>query len=146
MLARKTAAALAAGCTVVIKPAEDTPLTALAFAAVCERAGVPRGLVNIVPCSRPRVAELGRLLCAEPLVRLVSFTGSTEVGKLLYRDCAETVKRIHLELGGNAPFVVFDSAELETAVAGAMAAKFRNTGQTCVSTNRLFVQAGIYDK
>ncbi|KAF0293026.1 Succinate-semialdehyde dehydrogenase, mitochondrial [Amphibalanus amphitrite] len=146
MLARKAAAALAAGCTVVIKPAEDTPLTALAFAAVCERVGVPHGLVNVVPCSRSRVAQLGRLLCTEPLVRLLSFTGSTEVGRLLYRDCADTVKRIHLELGGNAPFVVFDSAELQTAVTGAMAAKFRNTGQTCVSTNRLLVQAGIYDR
>ncbi|XP_037070483.1 succinate-semialdehyde dehydrogenase, mitochondrial-like [Pollicipes pollicipes] len=146
MLARKTAAALAAGCSVVIKPAEDTPLTALAFAAVCERAGLPRGLVNVVPCSRGRVAELGRLLCAEPLVRLLSFTGSTAVGRLLYRDCADAVKRIHLELGGNAPFVVFDSAPLELTVRGALAAKFRNTGQTCVSTNRLFVQAGIYDR
>jgi len=146
MLARKTAAALAAGCTVVIKPAEDTPLTALAFAAVCERVGVPAGLVSVVPCSRRRVAAVGKLLCEEPSVRLLSFTGSTEVGTLLYRDSAPSCKRIHLELGGNAPFIVFDSADLELAVSGALAAKFRNTGQTCVTTNRLFVQAGVYDK
>ncbi|GAB6051568.1 NAD-dependent succinate-semialdehyde dehydrogenase [Magnetospira thiophila] len=143
MIARKCAPALAAGCTVVIKPAEDTPLSALAMAELADRAGFPQGVINIVTGRDP--AAIGGELTSNPLVRKLSFTGSTEVGKLLMRQCADTVKKISLELGGNAPFIVFDDAELDAAVAGTLASKYRNTGQTCVCANRILVQARVYD-
>ena len=143
MITRKAGPALAAGCTMVIKPAEDTPLCALALAELGERAGLPRGVLNIVTTAR--AAEVGGELTANPLVRKISFTGSTEVGKLLMRQSADTVKKVSLELGGNAPFIVFDDADLDAAVAGAMASKYRNAGQTCVCANRLIVQDGIHD-
>jgi succinate-semialdehyde dehydrogenase/glutarate-semialdehyde dehydrogenase len=142
MLTRKIAPALAAGCTVVCKPANATPLSAYAFAVLAERAGVPAGVINIVT---GRTAEIGRELTSNPLVRKLTFTGSTEVGKQLMAECAGTVKRTSMELGGNAPFIVFDDADLDAAVAGAMASKYRNSGQTCVCANRLLVQDGIYD-
>ena len=143
MITRKAGPALAAGCTMVIKPAEDTPLCALALAELAERAGLPKGVLNIV--TTMKAAEVGGELTANPIVRKVSFTGSTEVGKLLMAQCAGTVKKVALELGGNAPFIVFDDADLDAAVAGAMASKYRNAGQTCVCANRLLVQDGIYD-
>ncbi|MHB1373327.1 MAG: NADP-dependent succinate-semialdehyde dehydrogenase [Thauera sp.] len=143
MITRKAGPALAAGCTLVIKPAEDTPLCALALAELGERAGLPRGVLNIVTTNR--AAEVGGELTANPVVRKLSFTGSTEVGKLLMAQCAGTVKKVALELGGNAPFIVFDDADLDAAVAGAMASKYRNAGQTCVCANRLLVQDGVYD-
>ncbi|WP_199228753.1 NAD-dependent succinate-semialdehyde dehydrogenase [Azospirillum sp. TSH100] len=143
MITRKVAPALAAGCTVVVKPAEDTPLSALALAELAERAGFPAGVFNIVMGSEP--AAIGNELTHSPIVRKVSFTGSTEVGKLLMRQAASTVKKVSLELGGNAPFIVFDDADLDEAVKGAMASKYRNAGQTCVCANRLLVQAGVYD-
>ncbi|MCB0636032.1 MAG: NAD-dependent succinate-semialdehyde dehydrogenase [Lewinella sp.] len=144
MITRKVAPALAAGCPVVIKPAEDTPLSALALAALAEEAGFPPGVFNVLTTSRP--AEVGGELTANSLVRKLSFTGSTKVGKLLYRQCADTVKKISLELGGNAPFIVFEDADIDAAVAGAIASKYRNAGQTCVCANRLLVQDGIYDE
>jgi len=144
MPARKIAAALAAGCTCVVKPAEDTPFTTLALAAICERAGVPAGVVNVIPCSRERVSEVGSKMCQDPRVSIVSFTGSCAVGKKLYADCGGTVKRVALELGGNAPFIVFKSADLDKAVAGLMGAKFRNAGQTCVTANRILIQEDIF--
>jgi len=144
MPARKVAAALAAGCTCVVKPAEDTPFTTLALAAICEKAGVPAGVVNVIPCSREKVAEVGKKMCQDPRVSIVSFTGSCAVGKKLYADCGDTVKRVALELGGNAPFIVFKSADLDKAVAGLMGAKFRNAGQTCVTANRILVQEEIF--
>ena len=144
MITRKCAPALAAGCPVVIKPAEDTPLSALALAELAERAGMPKGVFNVVTAGDP--AAVGGELTANPLVRKLSFTGSTEIGKLLMRQCAGTVKKLSLELGGNAPFIVFDDADLDAAVAGAMASKYRNTGQTCVCANRLLVQDGVYDE
>ena len=143
MITRKVAPALAAGCTVVVKPAGDTPLSALALAVLAERAGVPKGVLSIVTASRG--APVGKVMCESPLVRKLSFTGSTEVGKLLMRDCAGTVKKLSLELGGNAPFIVFDDADLDAAVVGAMASKYRNAGQTCVCANRFLVQDGVYD-
>ncbi|XP_065352458.1 succinate-semialdehyde dehydrogenase [NADP(+)] GabD isoform X2 [Cloeon dipterum] len=146
MITRKAGAALAAGCTCVIKPAEDTPLTALAMADLAAKAGIPKGVINVVTCSRKKAAEVGRVLCTSPQVAGLSFTGSTNVGKLLYEQCASTVKRVSLELGGNAPFIVFESADLEAAVKGAIACKFRNCGQTCVSANRLFVQESIFNQ
>ncbi|MBE9553296.1 MAG: NAD-dependent succinate-semialdehyde dehydrogenase [Proteobacteria bacterium] len=142
MITRKCAPALAAGCPVVIKPAEDTPYSALALAELAERAGMPKGVLNIVT-GIP--AEIGGELTSNPTVRKLSFTGSTEVGKLLMKQCAATVKKISLELGGNAPFIVFDDADLDAAVSGAMASKYRNAGQTCVCANRIMVQAGVYD-
>ena len=142
MITRKCAPALAAGCTVVVKPAEDTPLSALALAALGERAGLPPGVFNIVT-GDPK--EIGAELTAHPLVRKLSFTGSTATGKLLMRQCADTVKKLSLELGGNAPFIVFDDADLEAAVAGALASKYRNTGQTCICANRILVQEGVYE-
>jgi succinate-semialdehyde dehydrogenase/glutarate-semialdehyde dehydrogenase len=142
MLTRKIAPALAAGCTVVCKPANATPLSAYAFAELAERAGVPAGVINLVT---GRTAEIGRELTSNPVVRKLTFTGSTEVGKQLMAECAATVKRTSMELGGNAPFIVFDDADLDAAVAGAMASKYRNSGQTCVCANRLLVQEGIYD-
>ncbi|MEW5729079.1 MAG: NAD-dependent succinate-semialdehyde dehydrogenase [Pseudomonadota bacterium] len=143
MITRKCAPALAAGCTVVVKPAEDTPLSALALAELADRAGIPPGVFNVVPCSDP--APVGAELTANPIVRKLSFTGSTEVGKLLMKQCADTMKKVSFELGGNAPFIVFDDADLDAAVAGAIASKYRNTGQTCVCANRILVQAGIHD-
>lgn len=142
MITRKAAPALAAGCTAVIKPAEQTPLTALALAELAVRAGVPDGVLNVVT-GNP--VEIGSVLTSSPLVRKLSFTGSTEIGRLLMGQCAQTVKRLSLELGGNAPLIVFDDADLDAAVEGAIASKFRNTGQTCVCANRIFVQAGVYD-
>ena len=142
MVTRKAAPALAAGCTMVLKPSELTPFTALALAALAQEAGVPPGVLNVVT-GEP--VAIGRVLTTDPRVRKFSFTGSTAVGKLLAAQCAGTVKRVSLELGGNAPFLVFDDADLEAAVEGAVVSKFRNTGQTCVCANRFLVQAGIYD-
>ena len=142
MITRKAGAALAAGCTIVIKPAESTPLSAFAQAELAERAGVPKGVFNVLT-GRPQA--IGGELTSNPTVAKITFTGSTAVGKLLMRQCADTVKKVSLELGGNAPFIVFDDADLDAAVAGAMASKYRNTGQTCVCANRLLVQAGVYD-
>lgn len=141
MMTRKCAPALAVGCTVVIKPAEDTPLTALALAQLAEEAGIPPGVINVVT-GIPE--EIGIELTTNPLVRKISFTGSTAVGKLLMQQSAATIKKISLELGGNAPFIVFEDADLDLAVQGAMASKFRNTGQTCVCANRIFVQEKVY--
>ena len=143
MITRKVAPALAAGCPVVVKPAEATPLTALALAVLAEQAGFPAGVFNVVT-GQP--AAIGGELCANPIVRKLSFTGSTAVGRLLMAQCAPTIKKLSLELGGNAPFIVFDDADVDAAVAGAIAAKYRNTGQTCVCANRLLVQAGIYEE
>lgn len=145
MIARKLGAALAAGCTLVVKPAEATPLSALALAALAEDAGIPAGVFNVVTGAAEDAPAIGQVLCDDPRVRALSFTGSTEVGKLLLRQCAATVKRVSLELGGNAPFLVFDDADLEAAVEGCMTAKFRNAGQTCVAANRIFVQRGVHD-
>jgi succinate-semialdehyde dehydrogenase / glutarate-semialdehyde dehydrogenase len=143
MLARKLGPALAAGCTVVCKPAEQTPLSALELGKIFLEAGLPDGVVNIVPCSDP--LPFSDTIFADGRVRKISFTGSTEVGKILIRNSAQTVKRMSLELGGNAPFIVFDDAHLPSAVQGAIASKFRNTGQTCICANRIFVQDGIYE-
>ncbi len=143
MITRKVAPALAAGCTVVVKPSEETPLCALALAELAHRAGFPPGVINIV--TGMDAPAIGRELTGNPLVRKFSFTGSTEVGKLLMRQCADTVKKISLELGGNAPFIVFDDADLDAAVDGAITSKYRNAGQTCVCANRIFVQNGVYD-
>jgi succinate-semialdehyde dehydrogenase / glutarate-semialdehyde dehydrogenase len=145
MLTRKLAPALAAGCTVIAKPAEDTPLSALAIALLAEEAGIPGGVINIVTASRERAPEVADVWMRDARVRKVTFTGSTAVGKQIMRSSADTLKRLSLELGGNAPFIVFDDADLEQAVAGAIASKFRNTGQTCVCANRIFVQDGIFD-
>jgi len=143
MIARKVGPALAAGCTMVIKPSELTPYSALAMCVLAERAGIPAGVVSVVTGdSKP----IGGEITSNPIVRKLSFTGSTAVGKLLMSQCSATVKKVSLELGGNAPFVVFDDADLEAAVAGAVASKYRNAGQTCVCANRIFVQAGIYDR
>ena len=146
MVTRKVAPALAAGCTIVVKPAEQTPLSALALCELAERAGVPQGVFNVVTGSADDAPAIGSELTSNPIVRKLSFTGSTEVGKLLLRQCADTVKRVSLELGGNAPFLVFDDADLDEAVAGALLAKFRNSGQTCVCANRILVQEGVYDE
>lgn len=143
MLTRKLGPALAAGCTAVIKPANETPLSAFALIVLAEQAGVPAGVINAVTGD---TAAIGETLMASPVVRKISFTGSTPVGKLLMRQAADTVKKLSLELGGNAPFIVFDDADLDAAIAGAMAAKFRNSGQTCVCVNRFYVQDGIYDR
>lgn len=145
MIARKIAPALAAGCTVVAKPAEDTPLTALALAWLAEQAGVPAGVLNLVTASRANAAAVVDVWLADPRVRKLTFTGSTPVGQHLARESAATLKKLSLELGGNAPFVVFDDADLDAAVAGLMAAKFRNGGQTCVCPNRIYVQDGVHD-
>ena len=142
MITRKVAPALAAGCPVVVKPAESTPLTALALAALAEQAGFPAGVFNVVT-GNP--VEIGNELCANPIVRKLSFTGSTPVGRRLMAQCAPTIKKLSLELGGNAPFIVFDDADVDAAVEGAIAAKYRNTGQTCVCANRILVQSGIYE-
>ena len=145
MITRKVAPALAAGCTVVVKPAEQTPLSSLALAELAHRAGFPAGVFNVVTGSADAAPIIGAELTANPTVRKLSFTGSTEVGRLLMAQCAPTVKKLSLELGGNAPFIVFDDADIDAAVEGAMASKYRNAGQTCVCANRLLVQDGIYD-
>src|SRR5947208_688201 len=146
MVTRKAAPALAAGCTMVLKPAEQTPLSALAVAKLAEEAGLPPGVLGIVPGSAEDAPEIGRALTGSPIVRKLGFTGSTEVGKLLMAQCAGQVKKVSLELGGNAPFVVFDDADLDEAVAGALTCKYRNSGQTCISANRILVQAPVYDE
>ena len=143
MITRKVAPALAAGCTIVVKPAEATPLCALALAELADRAGIPPGVLNVVTTARP--ALVGQVLTSSPTVRKLSFTGSTAVGKQLMAQCANTVKRLSLELGGNAPFIVFDDADLDAAVRGALASKYRNAGQTCVCANRLLVHDKVYD-
>src|SRR5882724_6620217 len=142
MITRKCAPAIAAGCTVVCKPAGETPLTALALAVLAERAGVPAGVLNVIT---GKASEIGEELTTSPLVRCIAFTGSTEVGKLLMRQAASTVKKVALELGGNAPFIVFDDADIDSAVEGAIFSKFRNMGQTCICANRIYVQDGVYD-
>ena len=144
MITRKCAPALAAGCPVVIKPAAETPLSALAIAELAEQAGIPKGIINVVVGTNS--SEIGQALTSSPIVRKLSFTGSTAVGKILTRNCADTMKKVSMELGGNAPFIVFDDADIDSAVSGAMISKFRNTGQTCVCTNRFLVQEGIYDE
>ena len=143
MLARKIAPAIAAGCTAVVKPASQTPYSGLAWGALCEEVGIPKGVVNIVTGA---AGEIGDEICANPLVKKITFTGSTEVGKILIEKSASTVKKVSMELGGNAPFLIFDDADIDRAVEGAVVAKYRNSGQTCVCTNRFFVQAGIYDR
>ncbi len=144
MVTRKVAPAIAAGCTVVLKPAEDTPLSALALACLAQQAGVPAGVFNVLPASDP--AAVGNVLTSDARVRKLSFTGSTDVGRRLMAACAPTLKRVSLELGGNAPFIVFDDADIDAAVAGVMASKFRNAGQTCICANRIFVETGILDR
>ncbi len=145
MITRKVAPALAAGCPVVIKPAELTPLTALAAGELAIRAGIPAGVLNIVTSDGPGSVDVGKVLCESDTVRHLSFTGSTEVGRILMAQCAPTVKKMSLELGGNAPFIVFDDADIDSAVEGAFASKYRNAGQTCVCSNRFYVQEGVYD-
>jgi len=143
MITRKCAPALAAGCTTVVKPASETPFSALALAVLAERAGIPKGVFNVVT---GKAAVVGAELTSNPVVRKLSFTGSTEIGSLLMAQCAPTVKKLSMELGGNAPFIVFDDADLDAAVAGAMVSKYRNSGQTCVCANRMLVQDGVYDE
>lgn len=145
MITRKVAPAIAAGCTIVIKPAEQTPLSALALAELAQRAGFPAGVINIVTADSERSIEVGKVLCDSPLVRHLSFTGSTPVGRILMRQSAPTVKKLALELGGHAPFIVFEDADLDAAVEGALMSKYRNAGQTCVCTNRFYVHESIYD-
>ena len=142
MITRKVAPAFAVGCPVVVKPASATPYSALALAELGERAGIPKGIMNVVTGS---AGAIGGELTSNPIVRKLTFTGSTEIGKVLMKQCADTMKKLSMELGGNAPFIVFDDADLDAAVAGAIASKFRNNGQTCVCTNRLLVQDGVYD-
>jgi succinate-semialdehyde dehydrogenase/glutarate-semialdehyde dehydrogenase len=146
MITRKVAPALAAGCTVIIKPAELTPLTALAAAELAMRAGIPAGVLNMISADSDNSIAVGKVICASDVVRHVSFTGSTEVGRILIKQCADTVKKLSLELGGNAPFIVFDDADIDSAVEGALASKYRNAGQTCVCANRFYVQEGVYDQ
>ena len=146
MITRKVAPALAAGCTVVIKPAELTPLTALAAAELAIRAGIPAGVLNVLTADSDNSIAVGKVFCASDIVRHISFTGSTEVGRILMAQSAPTVKKLSLELGGNAPFIVFDDADIDSAVEGAMASKYRNAGQTCVCANRIYVQDAVYDE
>jgi succinate-semialdehyde dehydrogenase/glutarate-semialdehyde dehydrogenase len=146
MITRKVAPAIAAGCPVVIKPAEQTPLSALAVAELAQRAGMPAGVLNVITADGANSIEVGKVLCESDVVRHLSFTGSTEVGRILMKQCAPTIKKLSLELGGNAPFIVFDDADVDSAVEGAMASKYRNAGQTCVCANRLYVQDGVYDE
>jgi len=144
MITRKIAPAMAAGCTIVIKPAEQTPLSALALAELALRAGIPAGVVNIITADANQSIAIGKTLCASPTVRHLSFTGSTEVGRILMEQCAPTVKKLGLELGGHAPFIVFEDADIDAAVAGAIASKYRNSGQTCVCANRIYVHKKIH--
>jgi len=145
MITRKVAPALAAGCPVVIKPAEQTPLSALAVAELAQRAGMPAGVLNVITADAGNSIAVGKVLCESDIVRHLSFTGSTEVGRILMQQSAPTVKKLSLELGGNAPFIVFDDADVDSAVEGAMVSKYRNAGQTCVCANRLYVQEAVYD-
>jgi succinate-semialdehyde dehydrogenase/glutarate-semialdehyde dehydrogenase len=146
MITRKIAPALAAGCTIVIKPAELTPLSALALAELAKRAGIPDGVINIVTADANQSIVIGKTLCSSPTVRHLSFTGSTEVGRILMEQCAPTVKKLALELGGHAPFIVFEDADIDAAVSGAMSSKFRNSGQTCVCANRFYVHKKVHDQ
>lgn len=146
MITRKVAPALAAGCTIVIKPAEQTPLSALALAELAHRAGIPPGVINVVTGDSQRSIAIGKTLCASPVVRHLSFTGSTPVGRILMEQCAPTVKKVALELGGHAPFIVFEDADIDAAVEGAIVSKYRNAGQTCVCTNRFYAHAAVYDE
>jgi succinate-semialdehyde dehydrogenase/glutarate-semialdehyde dehydrogenase len=146
MITRKIAPAMAAGCTIVIKPAELTPLSALALAELAQRAGVPAGVINILTADTTQSIAIGKTLCASPTVRHLSFTGSTEVGRILMAQCAPTVKKLGLELGGHAPFIVFEDADIDAAVSGAMASKYRNSGQTCVCANRFYVHKKVQDE
>jgi succinate-semialdehyde dehydrogenase/glutarate-semialdehyde dehydrogenase len=146
MITRKVAPALAAGCPVVIKPAELTPLSALAAAELARRAGIPAGVLNVLTADADNSIAIGKVLCASDVVRHISFTGSTEVGRILMAQSAPTVKKLSLELGGNAPFIVFEDADIDSAVEGAFASKYRNAGQTCVCSNRIYVQAGVYEE
>lgn len=143
MITRKCGPALAVGCAFVARPAAETPLSALALAVLAERAGLPAGLLSVVPSSRS--SDIGKEFCENPIVRKLTFTGSTEVGRILLRQAADQVMKCSMELGGNAPFIVFNDADLDAAVDGAMASKFRNNGQTCVCANRIYVQSGVYD-
>ncbi|MCC2596435.1 NAD-dependent succinate-semialdehyde dehydrogenase [Pusillimonas sp. MFBS29] len=145
MITRKVAPALAAGCTVVLKPAEQTPLSALALAELAERAGIPAGVLNILTADSDRSIAIGKVLCSSPVVKKVTFTGSTAVGRILMQQSAPTIKKMSLELGGHAPFIVFEDADIDAAVEGAMIAKYRNAGQTCVCTNRIYVHESVYD-
>jgi succinate-semialdehyde dehydrogenase/glutarate-semialdehyde dehydrogenase len=145
MITRKVAPAIAAGCTIVIKPAEQTPLSALALAELAKEAGIPDGVINIVTADAKNSIEIGKVLCDSPLVRHLSFTGSTPVGRILMEQCAPTIKKVALELGGHAPFIVFEDADLDAAVSGAMQSKYRNAGQTCVCTNRFYVHESLHD-
>src|SRR5262245_20762634 len=146
MITRKVAPALAAGCPVIIKPAEATPLSALACAELAQRAGMPAGVLNVLTADAQQSIEVGKALCVSDTVRHLSFTGSTEVGRILMAQSAPTIKKLSLELGGNAPFIVFDDADIDSAVEGAMVSKYRNAGQTCVCANRLYVQDGVYER
>ena len=143
MIARKVAPALAAGCAFVARPAAETPLSALAMAVLAERAGLPKGVLSVI--TSKRASDIGKEFCENPMVRKLTFTGSTEVGRILLKQAADQVMKCSMELGGNAPFIVFDDADLDAAVEGAMASKFRNNGQTCVCANRIYVQSGVYD-
>jgi succinate-semialdehyde dehydrogenase / glutarate-semialdehyde dehydrogenase len=145
MITRKVAPAIAAGCAIVIKPAEQTPLTALALAELAHRAGMPPGVLNVVTADGSRSIEVGETLCASPVVRHLSFTGSTPVGRILMQQCAPTIKKLSLELGGHAPFIVFEDADLDAAVKGAVQTKYRNAGQVCIATNRFYVHESVYD-
>jgi len=142
MITRKLGPALAVGCTAVVKPASETPLTALALAELAHQAGIPKGVLNVIT---GKASVIGAEMTSNPTVKMLTFTGSTEIGKLLIAECAKTVKKVGMELGGNAPFIVFDDADLDKAIAGAMASKYRNAGQTCVCANRIYVQEGVYD-
>jgi succinate-semialdehyde dehydrogenase/glutarate-semialdehyde dehydrogenase len=143
MITRKAGPALAVGCTMVLKPAKQTPLSATALVVLAEQAGMPKGVLNVITSNDSR--SVGNEMCSNDKVRKLTFTGSTEVGRVLMRQCADSIKKLGLELGGNAPFIVFDDADLDAAVEGAMMCKFRNAGQTCVCANRIYVQAGVYD-
>ena len=145
MITRKVAPAIAAGCTIVIKPAEQTPLSALALVELAKEAGIPDGVINLVTADGKNSIEIGKALCDSPLVRHLSFTGSTPVGRILMEQCAPTIKKVALELGGHAPFIVFEDADLDAAVSGAMQSKYRNAGQTCVCTNRFYVHESLHD-
>ncbi|CAB3759490.1 NAD-dependent succinate-semialdehyde dehydrogenase [Paraburkholderia solisilvae] len=146
MITRKVAPAIAAGCTIVVKPAEQTPLSALALAELAQRAGIPKGVFNVITADSANSIAVGKVLCESDIVRHLSFTGSTPVGRILMQQCAPTVKKVALELGGHAPFIVFDDADLDAAVEGAVISKYRNAGQTCVCTNRFYVHESVYDR
>ncbi|KAH0568105.1 succinate-semialdehyde dehydrogenase, mitochondrial [Cotesia glomerata] len=146
MITRKAGAAIAAGCTCIIKPSEDTPFTGLALAQLADDAGFPAGVINVITTNTSNSPDVGKAICDDKRVRVVSFTGSTQVGKILYRQCADNVKKVCLELGGNAPFIVFESANIDLAVSSAMVCKFRNTGQTCISANRFYVQKNVFQE